>query len=102
MDVEQIDLLPCPFCGGIAFMVQEGTHAQCLTPGCCVGPICGLDSWNTRAALTPPEGYVLVPVTWTSEMRSAFVNKTQGGMRNLDDGYVAMLVARPEVPDGRG
>lgn len=50
------------------------------------------------AALTPPEGYVLAPVAWTSEMRGAFVNKTQGGMRNLDDGYAAMLAARPEVP----
>lgn len=45
-----------------------------------------------------PEGYVLAPVAWTSEMRGAFVNKTQGGMRNLDDGYAAMLAARPEVP----
>lgn len=49
------------------------------------------------AALTPPDGYVLVPVEWTSEMRGAFVNKTQGGIRNLDEGYFAALAARPGV-----
>jgi hypothetical protein len=47
--VSAIELKECPFCGGSAFMVQEGTHAQCLTPGCCVGPVSGVDSWNTRA-----------------------------------------------------
>ncbi|WP_401733489.1 hypothetical protein [Stenotrophomonas muris] len=52
--MSDIALNPCPFCGGTAFMVQEDTHAQCLTPGCCVGPVCGLDSWNTRASQWQP------------------------------------------------
>lgn len=43
------ELKDCPFCGGVAFMVQEGTHAQCLTPGCCIGPASSVDSWNARA-----------------------------------------------------
>jgi hypothetical protein len=52
--VSEIGLKACPFCGGSAFIVQEGTHAQCLTPGCCVGPVCGLDSWNARAPQWQP------------------------------------------------
>ncbi|HIE3891702.1 TPA: hypothetical protein ACXNG6_000195 [Stenotrophomonas maltophilia] len=52
--MSEIELKACPFCGGSAFMVQEGTHAQCLTPGCCVGPVRGLDSWNTRAPQWQP------------------------------------------------
>ena len=44
------------------------------------------------AALTPPEGYVLVPVQPTPEMMRA------GNWRmNHVDQYKAMLAARPEV-----
>lgn len=66
--MSQIELKPCPFCGGAAFMVQECTHAQCLTPGCCVGPVSGLDSWNARAPQwqpiesAPEDGKCLVAV----------------------------------------
>lgn len=50
------------------------------------------------AALTPPEGYVLVPVKATEAMRKAFT-----GYRPVTDAsfaarYAAMIAARPEVP----
>lgn len=55
------------------------------------------------AALTPPEGYVLVPVDleqatgmWEAGIRA---KNTAGTVESI---YVAMLSARPEVPDGRG
>ncbi len=52
--MSEIELKACPFCGGTAFMAQEGTHATCLTPGCCVGPVSGVDRWNTRAPQWQP------------------------------------------------
>lgn len=61
-----------------------------------------------RTALTPPEGFVLVPVKPTHKMlEAAHAPKgyTMDGYANLhdtSDKYAAMLAARPEVPDGRG
>lgn len=58
------------------------------------------------AALTPPEGYVVVPVDVTQQMRDAG-NKairmcnTEPGMGIADRAFYAwqsMLAARPEVP----
>lgn len=48
-----------------------------------------------RAALTPPEGYVLVPVAPTLEMVVAGVALAYDG--KCESIYTAMLAARPEV-----
>lgn len=47
------------------------------------------------AALTPPEGYVLVPVAPTREMVVAGVALAYDG--KCESVYAAMLAARPEV-----
>ncbi len=57
------------------------------------------------AALTPPEGYVLVPVELTHEMYCAFVEQWFTKVRAIDDTemedcYAALLAARPEVSCG--
>lgn len=56
-----------------------------------------------RAALTPPEGYVLVPVELTVEMEIAFMETWVLKRRCIDDSemqdaWAAALAARPEVP----
>ncbi|CAL1778226.1 hypothetical protein BRC2024_HCTLARHO_CDS_0025 [Acinetobacter phage vB_AbaS_Silvergun] len=48
-----------------------------------------------RVALTPPDGYVLVPVKMTNEMYLAAM--TQGPNTILLSQWEAMLAARPEV-----
>jgi hypothetical protein len=60
---------------------------------------------HARAALTPPEGYALVPVELTHEMYSAFVEQWFTKVRAIDDTgmedcYAALLAARPEVSGG--
>ncbi|MCF3495719.1 hypothetical protein JAK49_06155 [Stenotrophomonas maltophilia] len=55
------------------------------------------------AALTPPEGYVLVPVELTVEMEIAFMETWVLKRRCIDDSemqdaWAAALAARPEVP----
>ncbi|WWA79568.1 hypothetical protein Kintu_gp76 [Xanthomonas phage Kintu] len=66
-----------------------------------------------RAALTPPEGYVLVPVEPTEEMIEAICNEHGSGgwpqgygrhaqhirREHAGEGYRAALAARPEVPN---
>lgn len=52
------------------------------------------------AALTPPEGYVLVPVQPTEAMLNEGYGWVDG--TGLELAYMSMLAARPEVPDGRG
>lgn len=57
------------------------------------------------AALTPPDGYVLVPVELTHEMYCAFVEQWFTKVRAIDDTemedcYAALLAARPEVSGG--
>ncbi|WP_414555705.1 hypothetical protein [Stenotrophomonas forensis] len=54
------------------------------------------------AALTPPEGYVLVPVELTVEMEIAFMEVWVSKRRCIDDpemqdAWEAALTARPEV-----
>lgn len=49
------------------------------------------------AALTPPEGYVLVPVEPTGRMIDAGILAYDG---KCESSYVAMLAARPEVTGG--
>lgn len=50
-----------------------------------------------RAALMPPEGYVLVPVEPTGRMIDAGILAYDG---KCESSYVAMLAARPEVTGG--
>ena len=55
------------------------------------------------AALTPPEGYVLVPVALPVEMEIAFMEAWVSKRRCIDDpemqdAWDAALAARPEVP----
>jgi len=54
-------------------------------------------------ALTPPEGYVLVPVELPVEMEIAFMEAWVSKRRCIDDpdmqdAWDAALAARPEVP----
>lgn len=49
------------------------------------------------AALTPPEGYVLVPVEPTREMIDAYV-AVDARFNSARRDWSAMLAARPEVP----
>ncbi|OBU64369.1 hypothetical protein A9K58_17410 [Stenotrophomonas maltophilia] len=56
-----------------------------------------------HAALTPPEGYVLVPVELPVEMEIAFMETWVLKRRCIDDpemqdAWEAALAARPEVP----
>lgn len=68
-----IELKPCPFCGGAARLDNylEEAGVECLICRATIlrphGEFCdgsGIEraasAWNARAALTPPEGYVLV------------------------------------------
>ncbi|WP_407604759.1 hypothetical protein [Pseudomonas aeruginosa] len=59
------------------------------------------DMWDAwQAALTPPEGYVLVPMVPTKAMVDASVpaaSQDQTGRRQRAV-WDAMLAARPEVP----
>ncbi|HEL7630568.1 TPA: Lar family restriction alleviation protein [Stenotrophomonas maltophilia] len=87
MDVEQIELLPCPFCGaaGDSLIVEhlEGTilhpahQVRCDNCGGSSGYTdhdCR-EAWNTRTALTPPEGYVPVAeVYWDSDEAEMSLN----------------------------
>lgn len=49
------------------------------------------------AALTPPEGYVLVPINPTRDMVVAGV-ESESECKFPSEIYAAMLAARPEVP----
>lgn len=54
-----------------------------------------------HSALTPPEGFVLVPEIPTAEMLSASAKaRAQGGASY--EAWVAMLSARPEVKNVHG
>ena len=58
----------------------------------------GLALAAIRAALTPPEGYVLVPVEPTEAMKDAFQGFRPVQRTNFACRYEEMLAARPEVP----
>ena len=49
------------------------------------------------AALTPPEGYVLVPVEPTETMRDVLLDMLTR-CHTVTESYDALLAARPEVP----
>jgi len=124
-DIEKTarELLACPFCGGdaairnwqdeelwshaiVEWQKVHCTECECEGISSCPGyePDSG-QAWNTRAALTPPEGYVLVPVEPTAEMlqAAAFGVAGKSGQKfkpMMSAGYSAMLAARPEVSGG--
>lgn len=51
------------------------------------------------AALTPPEGFVLVPVEMTEAMQIAGEKANRWLIRHeMPEAWAAMLAARPEVP----
>lgn len=56
------------------------------------------DAWATwQAALTPPEGYVLVPVEPTDAMQRAGAGVVCTDVEDIRQAWEAMLAARPEV-----
>lgn len=88
-------------------------HAKRLREG--LGPDSNPDRMALNAAiaaLTPPEGYVLVPVEPTEAMIEAICTEHASGgwpqgysryaqhlrREHAGEGYRAMLAARPEVP----
>lgn len=107
MRMNEIELKPCPFCGNSAEFLpfkKDGLTLKCKSMGCIrrdqrtlrygIEWLRGVmaEHWNTRAALTPPEGYVLVPVILTQEMEDAGYPAD-----TAQEGWAAMLAARPEV-----
>lgn len=103
MDVEQIELLPCPFCGaaGESLMVEhlEGTilhpahQVRCDNCGASSGYTSHnfREAWNIRAALTPPEGHVVVT---RNEAGQAVAVTRQ------DEGRILSVIAEFEPPTG--
>lgn len=78
-------------------------HAQAGWPGCAKEILLGEDKFDILhdlaiaaiiAALTPPEGYVLMPVESTPEIELAIVDWLEG-RSNTGDCYTAILAARP-------
>lgn len=49
-----IELLPCPFCGGAATASEDGRHAICLS--CKTTPWIFVENWNRRASIPPSTG----------------------------------------------
>lgn len=100
------ELLPCPFCGEAAKHTVWGdagfNKVECTY--CDVGMDYfyhqddAFEAWNRRAALrAAPEGFVLVPVEPTQNMKSAasklFARKPTATPAEF---YRAMLAARPQ------
>lgn len=108
MNDEQINLRPCPFCGAdpeSGAWDEHGFAIQCSSnlSKCPINPAYSgydhqatIDRWNTRAALTPPEGYVLVPMEPTREMIDAYV-AVDARFNSARHDWAVMLAARPEV-----
>lgn len=75
-----------------------------IRAGSQLGPIMAVCHAAIIAALTPPEGYVLVPVEPTETMLSAGLNAPfrghpETGGPSLPDMWAAMIAARPEMPN---
>ena len=132
--MNEIELKPCPFCGNSAEFLpfkKDGLTLKCKSMGCIrrdqrtlrygIEWLRGVmaEHWNTRAALTPPEGYVLVPVAVAKDaeryqwlrakagdspeefevVADAAFAAHYGCPENLDINIdAAMLAARPDVP----
>ncbi|MET4680438.1 Lar family restriction alleviation protein [Stenotrophomonas rhizophila] len=111
------ELKPCPFCGGdagirnwqdeelwshaiVEWQKVHCTECECEGISSCPGyEPDTVQAWNTRAALTPPEGYVLVPVEPTRQMQVAAL-EGEWNRATPAEVWAAMLAARPEVPGG--
>ena len=83
---DMIFLLPCPMCGGVANMVQEGRHAYyagCEDCGVQTTPNrleqTSIDEWNARVALAP--------IDERAEFEKCFGPKDVFNWRNADDTY---------------
>lgn len=122
-DIEKrAEIVLCPFCGDWGAEVAEsavpsihGGQKQAVYCNTCFceGPTSetekgAVEAWNRRAALTPPEGYVLVPVKPTEAMVDAVESikmphallRTSVRLADFDQRYSSMLAARPEVSGG--
>ena len=131
--MSEIELKACPFCGGEAGIrkwqdedlwshaIAEWQKAHCTECECEGISSCpGYDpdtvqAWNTRPALTPPEGFVLVPVEPTDEevrmtndaqqeffdanLASQFFSSGHYGEESIRHALRAVRAARPEVPN---
>ena len=113
------ELKPCPFCGGAGLMCRESGDERvsyqarawvacrsCGSRGVVAYgdtskggyadntgvELRATEQWNTRSALTPPEGWVLMPRVLTEEMLQAGYP-----VDDAQEGYEAMIAARPEV-----
>lgn len=67
-----------------------------LRAGCELPPVIAAGVRAIIAALTPPEGYVLVPVEPTEEMQQAAADYLDAPVK-AHGLWTAMLAARPEV-----
>ncbi len=126
-DIEKkAEIALCPFCGDWGAEVAEsavpsiqGGQKQAVYCNTCFceGPTSetekgAVEAWNRRAALTPPEGYVLVPVELlrmvagcaypvSSEIDPRGYNWSEAYLDEvLPQIKAAMLAASPEVSGG--
>ncbi|WP_141057471.1 Lar family restriction alleviation protein [Stenotrophomonas rhizophila] len=114
-DIEKIaEIALCPFCRDWGAEVAEsavpsihGGQKQAVYCNTCFceGPTSetekgAVEAWNRRAALTPPEGYVLVPVEPTEKMAAVAQQFVYSGFDWPKAVYRAMVAARPEVSGG--
>lgn len=108
--MSDIELRPCPFCGVRPECAHDyfNGRGDCVYAVACSNMECPMEViadgngtkedairiWNTRAALTLPEGYVLVPV----ERGSMYVCPTCHGVGSVTQQvHDQMLAARTEV-----
>jgi hypothetical protein len=114
-DIEKgAEIALCPFCGDWGAEVAEsavpsihgGQKQAVYCNTCfCAGPTSetekgAVEAWNRRVALTPPEGFVLVPVEPTEAMlQEIHLVKSFTG-EAMHRRYAAMIAARPEVLGG--
>jgi len=100
-------LKPCPFCGGEPFKLdcEQGWHLECANDDCISQPALSgfhhryenaVKAWNTRHI---PEGYQMVPIEPTSNMRRAsmqvndFIPSYDESADFNEEIYKAMLAA---------
>lgn len=100
------ELLPCPFCGeSTAFDESHRTDCyfrvsqQLLDDADVSGSLSEVyDAWNRRAALAPPDGYVLVPAELVAAIEDLTLIYEAGGDIDCKLSQVEeLLAARPEM-----
>jgi len=110
-----IELKPCPFCGGKAeqqnYVLEAVVHCSCCfavirrthARDADTGIPASAAAWDTRAALTPPEGYVpatAILATATRLRRLASAASPLGRkayIKAAEDIEMTVSAARPEV-----